>query len=286
MSYDLNLIGHPSRASTPRDLRTFLTAWHRGLYRIGESDAVYENADTGVQFALDLSVRTGLAVVRVPLGRPHSFGVEAAREIASLCRALELTIDDPQPEGIEGEHFSSPQFLRGYERANAWAAKTHATLPANLVGLDGLPLALPAPRAAIERAWQWNDAVRARQEHRGVTFVANLFHGLHDDRLITFAVWGDAMAILLPETDYVAVARQRLSSQPGRVQYFAVSWNELPGAGRVTNEDVVEAHAEYRYVEPPAELVQWLGGLTSPSAELPFRHVPFERLIDSEYLQA
>lgn len=284
MSYDLTLSADPSRPYTPGDLRTFLTAWHRGLYRIAESHAVYENVDTGVRFALDLAVQTGIAVVRVPLGRPHPFGVEAAREIASLCRALGLTVDDPQPEGIEGESFSSPQFLRGYERANAWAARAHATLPASSVGLDGLPLAVPASRAAIERAWQWNDAVRTRQERRAVTFVANLFHGMHDARLVTFAVWGDAMAILLPETDYVVVARQRYSSQPGRVQHFAVPWNELPRAGRVTSDDVVEPHAEYRYVEPPAELVRWLGALTSASAELPFRPVAFERLIDSEYL--
>lgn len=281
MSYDLILNARPDRPCTTEDLRVFLSAWHRGLYRLTESRAIYQNEHTGVSFALDLDAHA-LAVLRIPLGRAHPFGVEAAREAEGLCRALGLTVRDPQPDGVVGEEYSAAELRRGYERANAWAARSHGSMPDHVVSLDGLPVAVPAPRAAIARAWTWNDAVRERQERRGVTFVADALHGWQDGRLVTFAVWGDAMSILLPQVDLVVLARDVLASQRGRIERAVVPWSELP-RGAVTSEDVETPHAEYRHAEPPSELVRWFGALTPTG--VPFRPVPFERLIDAEYLR-
>ena len=228
---------------------------------------------------LDARAGLGLAVMRIPLGRPHPFGTEAAREVDRLCRALGLSVHDPQPEGVEGENFSTAEFLRGYERANAWAVRTHASLPDGFVGLDGLPCSVPAPRAAIARIWAWNDAVRARQERRGVTFVANALLGWQDGRLFTFAVWGDAMSILLPEVDFVVIARAQLAAQRGRTEHAVVPWCDLP-LGSVMSDDVDTPHAEYRHAEPPAELIRWFGGLAATATGVPFRQLPFERLVD------
>lgn len=147
MSYDLFL--NPS--SRPLSGEQFASYFgERAHYTVGNDQAFYENADTGVYFFFDHNDDgPGSVTFNLNYFRPHYFGLEAAPEVAAFITAFDLSIEDPQSDGMGDGPFSIKGFLQGWNAGNRFgyrAVLSQGDQNENRV----------YPTADLERIWRWN----------------------------------------------------------------------------------------------------------------------------------
>ena len=314
MSYDLYfLVPEDRNAISIEEFRAYFGA--RSRYRIDGAQAIYANANTGVNLVFDYLDPEGDAhdmsafegeddELHVPLAdgwksahvsvsvnylRPHVFGLEAAPEIEAIVRTFDLSVEDPQTDGMGRGAFAAEEFLRGWSEGNrlAYQAAVEHFLENNEGGakdLSGLST------AEIERCWQWNFAAEALQERldEGVS-VPNI-RFLRDAKGIrSYVVWTDAASTAIPVTDYVVLVRDELAPKRGLLRRRQSSVAMVPHddvartLGRpVPVSDHVEPYHLIADAEPSARILD-LFESAAPTSESP-ELVPVEAALNQELL--
>lgn len=299
MSYDLffrTRTGHP-----PLTAEAF-QAWfqERPHYTVSGGEAVYANESTGVSFTFNFASEDELEGVEGDEGaedsdepvpdlhaafnlnylRPRFFALEAEPELAAFVEHFELEVEDPQTNGMGSGPYSREAFLRGWNTGNAFAARAILQQEGNAP--NERPPTLPAEQ--LERLWRWNHARAGLQKELGEgVFVPRISLALEQGRLVTYAVWGDAIPIALPQVERVVLVRDELA----RGWLFKRKETALVDAATVARWveafPMKEGALPYRlmaYTKPSAELVRAFK--EAPALAGQVRMVTFDAVLDAE----
>jgi hypothetical protein len=222
VSYDLRFLVAADRSPPePGALREYFRS--RRWYEDQGDQLWYADEDTGVYFSFDVGAvdddpdpvePAGDGLVPTCLSfninyfRPHVFGLEAVQELAAVADRFALLVDDPQVHGMGRGAFASAGFLAGWDAGNLAA---HRALLSS--AHDGhVPLAHHSlPAATLERAWRWNHGRQALQDALGDVFVPKISFVQQGGAARTFAVWGDAIPVALPDVDLLVLVRDELA---------------------------------------------------------------------------
>lgn len=186
----------------------------RPHYQLNGRQAFYANEDTGVYFSFDLE-RGGqeqpeeeppAASFSLNYYRPHVFALEAAPEVEVFVQQFNVSIKDPQDQGMGCGPFSREGFLHGWNAGNELTCRAILNSPQK-------PAIVPTrPMAELERFWQWNYARAALQEELGQeVFVPKIMWFLDGAQVLTAVAWADGIAMLIPAVDIILAVRQRLA---------------------------------------------------------------------------
>ena len=297
MSYDLFFRSRSgSRAITPESFHEYFRA--RQHYTVHETQAWYSNEDTGVYFSFELpGEREPLdlededaegflpedASFNLNYFRPHIFGLEAEPELSAFVKAFDPLIEDPQVGGMGEGPYSPEGFLIGWNRGNAFSYSAVAASGT----ADKPQMSLPA--AAIESIWRWNIERAVLQQRLGDSiFVPRVMFHASEGKALSFMVWTDGMAALLPAVDTVLVVRAQLA--PWRIfrrkQDIAVlPWAEVD---RVTAAYPVESGAlpfkRLHYPTRPKEIERWISSL--PTANVLPQGIGIDQVLGRELLDS
>lgn len=223
MSYDLSFLSKKKSAVwSAADFASHFSS--RTNYTANESEAWYENEDTGVYFSFAYGPEPEEPEILAPIEsagfhwsgfsfnmnyfRPHPFGIEAEKEITALVARFDFAVDDPQNSGMGLGAYSGEGFLRGWNAGNSFAVSAMKTQYA-----DSLPNEIVLlPEERILALWQWNYGRRDFQAHSGEdVFIPKISFGRIGNEFATLAVWSDAIPAILPEADFLALVRQELA---------------------------------------------------------------------------
>lgn len=208
MSYDLFFAADQAVPSLDA-LRSHFE--QRAHWTLTETQALYENPTSGVHFSVEFREPAPGEVpmaFNVNYARPEIFAREADEELSALVQRFALTVDDPQRDGMGVGPYSSEGFLRGWNAGNRFAARVHLE--------RAEPHSTPsAPEATNTGVWRWN---RMRESYLDLLgslemlpcFVPTIMlmarkASPHD--VFTAAVWTEAMAVALPEVDFILSLR-------------------------------------------------------------------------------
>lgn len=211
----------------------------RRNYKISETQAWYENEDTGVYFSFDYSEseqaenesdqhRLIPVAFNLNFFRPHAFGLEAEPEVTAFVKSFDLLVSDPQMDGMGDGEYAPGGFLKGWNAGNQFGYRALAAQQA-----DAKVLTLPT--SEIEASWTWNFRREARQDKVGEEAFVPRIMFLDDAGAVRTAVaWGDGIPILLPTVDCLIIPRQRLSAPAVRADKIeeiddivVVGWREM-----------------------------------------------------------
>ncbi len=138
--------------------------------------------------------------------RPHFYALEAAPELDALVKRFELSVDDPQADGMGRGPFDSDQFIQSWNSDNRYGV--WAVYGASVGGR--LPPAMPA--AVLHEVWLWNRQIPELSEALDQrAFVPQIVITMATGEPKTCVVWVDAQPILLPKVDYVLLCRRDLA---------------------------------------------------------------------------
>jgi hypothetical protein len=211
MSYDLYF-------TKPRINQEQFTAYFssRPNYEVSDQQSVYQNEDTGVYFIFDYnepgeddpdSVDSTVSL-SINYWRPHIFGLEAAQEISHVIDHFGFSIQDPQSQGMGDGPFSRDGFLSAWNHGNEFGYS------AILRGNNSPEHVWTLPGERIEAIWLWNfhraDVQASIGEDR---FVPRIFFMIVNRRVVSVAVWPDAISELIPKVDFLYVGRDELATR-------------------------------------------------------------------------
>jgi len=231
----------------------------RRNYKIKGGEAWYENEDTGVYFSFQFldDAESGEdsshgAIFNINYYRPHFFGLEAAPEVHAFVERFRLKVHDPQVQGMGDGPYTQESFLRGWNAGNLFgyqAVQSAGSVPAVY------------PTIGLDHVWKWNIRRSAmQQQFDDALFVPRILFFKLDNRVITATVWGDAMPILLPKTDYVLVCRKQFAVHqldPEAMETCVVPWHKLTPelSSFPVHQDPI-THFELNYFEPPPKVIE------------------------------
>jgi hypothetical protein len=236
-------------------------------YTVDGRHASYENPDTGVYFLFEQDAEPSgeeaetspfAATFNMNFFRPSVFALEAEPEVTAFVREFDLTVEDPQNDGMGEGEYDSAKFLIRWNAGNAFAFRAFLSDPE-------YPRPKTLPRAAIHRAWEWNRDRAALQTKLGDDkFVPAVFFFEQSNRIRTFAVWPDGIPIAVPDVDFFFVMRKELA--PRRFL-----WRKEDHA-LLSREDAAPVFARFKerrsdalfvldYVSPPADVREFVTGL-------------------------
>ena len=209
MSYDIYF-------TDPRISKEEFQTYFRGRpsYEVSDSQAVYQNEDTGVYFIFDYAEdeekdpegTDSVASFTLNYYRPHIFGLEAVDEVGAFIDSFGFAIDDPQNEGMVDGAFSKEGFLKGWNAGNEFGYSSF------LRGENPPERVFALPGERLESIWRWNRAKAAVQESFGEDiFVPKVFFMAVSDQVVSVAVWPDAISELIPEVDFLFIGRDELA---------------------------------------------------------------------------
>lgn len=295
MSYDLFFTqSDDAPALTPEAFTAFFA--ERAHYTVENSQACYDNHDTGVYFSFEYltpspDTEPPVEAEQLPSGhrptslsfninvfRPSSFGLESALELQAVCDRLHLGVIDPQIGGHTGAAFSRDGYLNGWNTTNQFGVHAITT---HSVG-EQKPLTLP--RAVIERVWRWNYVNPALSQQLGDdVFVPRVFYVLIDGVVRTASTWFEGIACALPPTDVVLCGRSRK-------RWFGKATNVTAIVPYEKLRPLLETHGEARtnpqphvlltYAKPPVAIAAFLNGLDY--GEPAFEGVSPDQVLDRE----
>ena len=208
MSYDLYL--DRSTVVTSDEFRAFFTQLPH--CKAENTQAVYQNDDTGVYFLFDLATEPDDEGPSFKISfnlnyfRPHFFGIEAAPILRAVIDGFGFTIHDPQNDGMGDGPFTEEGFLRGWNKGNAFGYRA-------ILRSDKPPKEVYArPREETGAIWRWNYEKENTQQTFGERiFVPRIFCVVADGALCSAAVWPDGIAELVPAVDLYFIDRDRLA---------------------------------------------------------------------------
>lgn len=252
MSYDLFLKSE-SATLTEDHFESYFSA--RPHYTLNSSQAFYENEDTGVYFSFDYAPdEMGVVAFNLNYYRPHFFGLEAAPEVGAFIAAFNLTIDDPQTDGMGEGPFSVDGFIRGWNAGNRFGYRA-------ILSRDDRPATQVYPTSELERIWRWNLNRAALQNRMGeALFVPKFMFFKGGTQARSAVVWPDACPIFMPKADIVIVLRDELSSSTDR-EVTVVEWPEIQSVVKVFPVDEEHGHFRLDYEATPASVVRFIRAL-------------------------
>ena len=236
MSYDLTLLPRSGGALAYAKVLAYFR--HRPNYEIREKQAWYQNDDTGVYFSFEVASAPARIAFNINYNRPTFFPLEAAPELDAVVRQFELTVGDPQIDGMGRGEFSTEAFVRGWKSGNEGAIAIGREQ-----GIDSRHL---YPGDDLRRIWRWNFARSARQKELGEKlFVPKISFADEGGVARAFAVWTDAMPVVLPRVDIVILVDNRagfaLPFMKHSAQMSVARWEEVVRAfpARVRGAEVL-----------------------------------------------
>src|SRR5262245_52231785 len=292
MSYDLRF-WVPAGAPVPSQAE--LEEYFRGRpwYAMQGSQAFYGNEDTGVYFSFELGEPSdGEGVGRsfnLNYFRPSIFGLEAEREVSAVVERFSLSVDDPQIQGMGRGPYSRDGFLSGWNTGNEFGYASIVAQVKKDAGTEGSLFNTVLPAAELERCWRWNlQRADLQRELGDGVFVPRISFLRRDGGIRSFVVWGDAMAVALPDVDVLMLVRQQLA--PRRLFLFKAQdvaiarFSDLgPLLALGTQVRAPVPHRVFRWDAPPAAVQEFFKGRT------PFRGgqlgVPVDKVLDEELMQ-
>jgi hypothetical protein len=270
MSYDL-FLGCRGGDYDPDRFKRYFRG--REFYQIEANEAVYDNKDTGVcfSFRLDehaLAPRTeGLPIVfNVNFLRPSYFILEAEPEVTALVRNFDLIAFDPQDHGIQGEEYDRTALIAGWNHGNEFAYSAILGDPGKRRTLFSLP------SEELTRIWAWNKNVKTMQTFVGDSkFVPRIFFVQTGQDVTTAIVWGDGIPIVIPQVDYLIVARKELAPRPlpnDAADETLLAWNDAHSFFQTVDVKRLGEAIVLDYDQPPAHVMNFVRSLPSQDSEL------------------
>jgi hypothetical protein len=285
MSYDLYFRAHGLVPSTADVLDYFRG---RSNYEVSEQQATYSNDITGVYFVFDAGdpgLEDDPPVLPLSFNlnyfRPHIFGLEAEVEVRTLVAHFDLSVSDPQVNGIGDGEYHTEKFLSGWNAGNEFAYQS-------IISRNPEEPLLNLPTEQIDACWRWNFLREQLQGQLGEdVFVPRFIFVLHEGTLKTAVVWPDGIPIAIPESDLVIIPRKDILPR----RFFRSSEDiviaEWPEVGRLVGGFPLEQAAlPYRllqYSEIPAELISQLRNLDA-AAEKP-EGVAVDKILNAELIE-
>ena len=185
----------------------------RDNYNIENTQAWYANEDTGVYFSFeytdepseDPEAPSYNVSFNLNYYRPHFFALEAEPEIQNFVNQFGFKIHDPQAEGMGEGPYSTDGFLRGWNHGNEFGYSSIMT--------QATPDVIHArPKEELEAIWTWNYSRKQTQNKFGENvFVPRIMYMKIDDKILSFAIWPDAIPTLIPQVDALVIPRQELA---------------------------------------------------------------------------
>jgi hypothetical protein len=218
MSYDLYLFRRPGadRLGKKGFADFFKDLEH---FRIDKDEAHYHNEATGVYFHFAYSAgkkgkkgepATESLYFNLNFFRSHIFGLEAADTLENVVEELDLTVSDPQLEGMGDGEFTRDGFLRGWNAGNRFAHS--AILSMKDEQRVTQPYTLPA--AQNEAYWRWTYErqvlVDLLAEDGIDVFVPRIMFLGGAGGVRSMCIWPNLVPTAVPEVDEVLVARDQL----------------------------------------------------------------------------
>ncbi|WP_442510515.1 hypothetical protein SH528x_002140 [Novipirellula sp. SH528] len=252
MSYDL-FLKSDSTTLTTDEFESYFNA--RPYYTLSNAQAFYENQDTGVYFFFDYAPdELGTVAFNLNYYRPHFFGLEAAPEVAEFISAFNLTVEDPQTDGMGDGPFSIDGFLRGWNAGNRFGYRA-------ILSQDERPETQVYPTAELERTWRWNLNRAALQNRMGeLLFVPKFMFYKGQTQARSAVVWPDACPIFMPKADIVIVLRDDLFNTTDR-EVTVVEWPEIKSVVQAFPVDEEHGHFRLDYEVTPDSVAQFIRAL-------------------------
>lgn len=204
VSYDLHF--HTDGAVPSVDaLRDHFSG--RPHWSVSQTEAVYDNPTSGVQFVMTLSGSDPVPLTfALAYARPGFFAHEAHDELQAVTDRFGLHVDDPQHDGMGRGPYTREGFLRGWNAGNQTAARVLAEMSQHSPTL---------PEASNLGVWRWNAMREAYMDELGslqmlpcfVPTVLLMARESDPHDVFTAAVWSEAMAVALPRVDAVLSLR-------------------------------------------------------------------------------
>ena len=181
MRFDLYLSSERSPLTEKQFEKYFSERDH---YSIEGSQALYENSDTGVYFYFERDAdNPGSIAFNLNYFRPHFFGLEAAPEVAEFIRTFDLSIYDPQAEGMEDGPFSIEGFLDSWNAGNRFGYKA-------VLSSEHQPETHVYPTKELQHIWKWNfNRSRSQDEAGDDRFVPIIMFMNGNNKVQTLIVW-------------------------------------------------------------------------------------------------
>ena len=258
MSYDLIFTGTlPSREA----FQQYFDA--RDCYELKDGQAWYENSDTGVYFSFEFDDSpdneigdTGASSVMFNMNffRPHIFGLEAVGEVERFVRQFELSVEDPQLDGIDSRVFSREGFLTGWNAGNEFACRAFLNAEEPIEPFI-------ASTQTLEETWRWNYGRSALQDELFAFVPSFMFFQEDEENVGTLIVWGDGIPMVIPQADWVVLVRDDLKLDPSseESEFVTLPFSAL---NRILEGFRREIHAGVPvwvldYEEPPPHVVDF-----------------------------
>lgn len=209
MSYDLFFI---EPKITPQQFETYFT--DRNYYKVNNTQAWYENEDTGVYFCFDYQDEPeedpeapGFNIsFNLNFFRPHFFALEAEPEVRNFVNHFGFKIHDPQTHGMGEEPYNTEGFLRGWNHGNefGYSAIMKSEEPPDVVH--------SRKKNELEAIWHWNyTRVQTQNTLGDDIFVPRIMFIQIDDKIKSVTMWPDAIPTLIPRVDALMIPRQELA---------------------------------------------------------------------------
>jgi len=276
MSYDLNLYFEPP-VPRARVLRYFATRKH---YRVGGSDAVYQNMDTGVYFFMRSQCERNImfkknivsTAFEINYVRPSFFGTEAEIELSDFIATFRPRIEDGQIHGMGHGPYSGEGFLRGWNFGNVFTVRLGL-----LKNWDLSSMAADKLRAA----WAWNYHLAKHNWDNPNLFVPTIMFFRIGGRPSTVVVWGDGIPVLLPKVDYVLVGRHvQAEKQAGLAPWSAIA-NVLERSGFNAADDPIKL----AYFTTPSSIKELVTNIPAIDAKA-LERLRADEILDEELIAA
>jgi hypothetical protein len=259
----------------------------RPLYKLQGSQAWYQNDDTGVYFSFDYNQTDDSEEEdqpRFPISlninyfRPSYFILEAEPEVSEFVKAFDLTVSDPQEGGMGDGEYRKDLLISGWNQGNEFGYSAMLKHPKRQGDVATLPSAM------LHQVWEWNLNLRALQARIGdEQFVARIMFLQYETRTVTFATWFDAIPTVLPRVEMLLIGRHKFAPRKfflKRQDVALVPWTKVNQAINIEKYPVMGMGYSLKYDNPPAEIVEFVKGLTAYSDTL--AGLPADQVLDRE----
>ena len=287
MSYDLFFYRDTSQPQITRS--KFLKYFQgRAHYQVKNSQAWYENEDTGVYFSFDFaeteeeeggtkSSVAGSVSFNMNYNRPHIFGLEAEPEVSAFVKSFHVLVSDPQNDGIGEGAYTPEGFLRGWNAGNRFGCQA-------ILAMENAPDVHVLPASLIESSWRWNfnrnRLAEKLEQDLIVGFVPRIMFIRHQGKIARFVVWTDSVVTVLPPVDIILVNR----TISGKQNDFAlISWQELhPELKKFKKVTEPPEHYLPPFDEVPKEIFDFCAKLKPVKEKL--EGVRVDQILDQELI--
>lgn len=257
----------------------------RKNYSIEGPQAWYQNEETGVYFVFEYQGVEEGEEENFPLAfnmnyfRPSFFVQEAEPEIREFISKFDLTVDDPQTNGMGVGEFSSEKFVSGWLHGNEFGYQSI---------LRDNPEVHTLPSIQLEKVWAWNfSKERLQNEVTDDVFVPSIMIFNYQGKTVTACVWPDAIPSIIPPVDILLIGRKKLAQRKffRKVEDMAIgTWNVVqPLLDRHKNKMQGEAYYLY-YQAVPSEIKQKIRSLT-PLDVATLERLSVDQVLNRELVQ-